>query len=84
MRLIDQYFARYQKHRVSPINCSQSQSTGPVVLDKDGNVTIKIQAKPGAKCNNVTGKEKRFSNLNKDALRVLLDRKNILLALSIV
>lgn len=31
-----------------------SQSTGPVVLDKDGNVTIKIQAKPGAKCNNVT------------------------------
>ncbi|XP_072752973.1 UPF0235 protein C15orf40 homolog [Anoplolepis gracilipes] len=30
------------------------QSTGPVVLNKDGNVTIKIQAKPGAKCNNVT------------------------------
>ncbi|XP_011875365.1 PREDICTED: UPF0235 protein C15orf40 homolog [Vollenhovia emeryi] len=29
-------------------------STGPVVLDKDGNVAIKIQAKPGAKCNNVT------------------------------
>ncbi|XP_012538668.1 UPF0235 protein C15orf40 homolog [Monomorium pharaonis] len=30
-------------------------STGPVVLNKDGNVAIKIQAKPGAKCNNVTG-----------------------------
>ncbi|XP_024884883.1 UPF0235 protein C15orf40 homolog [Temnothorax curvispinosus] len=29
-------------------------STGPVVLNKDGNVSIKIQAKPGAKCNNVT------------------------------
>ncbi|KYQ58633.1 UPF0235 protein C15orf40 like protein [Trachymyrmex zeteki] len=29
-------------------------STGPVVLNKDGNVAIKIQAKPGAKCNNVT------------------------------
>lgn len=29
-------------------------STGPVVLDKDGNVAIKIQAKPGAKCNNIT------------------------------
>ncbi|XP_070164676.1 UPF0235 protein C15orf40 homolog [Polyergus mexicanus] len=30
------------------------RSTGPVILNKDGNVTIKIQAKPGAKCNNVT------------------------------
>ncbi|XP_011697377.1 PREDICTED: UPF0235 protein C15orf40 homolog isoform X1 [Wasmannia auropunctata] len=29
-------------------------STGPVILDKDGNVAIKIQAKPGAKCNNIT------------------------------
>ncbi|KAG5330354.1 CO040 protein, partial [Acromyrmex charruanus] len=29
-------------------------STGSVVLNKDGNVAIKIQAKPGAKCNNVT------------------------------
>jgi len=29
-------------------------STGPVILNKDGNVAIKIQAKPGAKCNNVT------------------------------
>lgn len=34
----------------------QNQSTGPVTLGKDGNVAIKIQAKPGAKCNNVTGK----------------------------
>ncbi|CAL1688046.1 unnamed protein product [Lasius platythorax] len=31
-----------------------NQSTGSVVLNKDGNVVIKIQAKPGAKCNNVT------------------------------
>ncbi|XP_078052997.1 UPF0235 protein C15orf40 homolog [Augochlora pura] len=30
------------------------QSMGPVNLDKDGNVTIKIQAKPGAKHNNIT------------------------------
>jgi len=35
--------------------CLQNQSAGPVTLDKDGNVAIKIQAKPGAKCNNVTG-----------------------------
>lgn len=28
---------------------------GPVGLDKHGNVTIQIQAKPGAKQNNVTG-----------------------------
>lgn len=36
---------------------------GPVALDKDGNVAIKIQAKPGAKCNNITGnkREKYFS-----------------------
>ncbi|KAG7198670.1 hypothetical protein KM043_006025 [Ampulex compressa] len=27
---------------------------GPVSLDKDGNVAIKIQAKPGAKHNNIT------------------------------
>ncbi|GAB1864284.1 UPF0235 protein C15orf40-like protein [Camponotus japonicus] len=33
---------------------TDNQSTGPVVLDKDGNVVIKIQAKPGAKCNNIT------------------------------
>ncbi|XP_050463993.1 UPF0235 protein C15orf40 homolog [Cataglyphis hispanica] len=33
---------------------ADNQSTGPVVLNKDGNVAIKIQAKPGAKCNNVT------------------------------
>ncbi|XP_029160178.1 UPF0235 protein C15orf40 homolog [Nylanderia fulva] len=33
---------------------TDNQSTGPVVLNKDGNVVIKIQAKPGAKCNNVT------------------------------
>ncbi|XP_012226831.1 UPF0235 protein C15orf40 homolog [Linepithema humile] len=31
-----------------------NQSTGPLTLNKDGNVAIKIQAKPGAKCNNVT------------------------------
>ncbi|XP_033334426.1 UPF0235 protein C15orf40 homolog isoform X1 [Megalopta genalis] len=30
------------------------ESKGPVSLDKDGNVTIKIQAKPGAKHNNIT------------------------------
>ncbi|EFN66055.1 UPF0235 protein C15orf40-like protein [Camponotus floridanus] len=33
---------------------TDNQSTGPVVLNKDGNVVIKIQAKPGAKCNNIT------------------------------
>ncbi|EFN79854.1 UPF0235 protein C15orf40-like protein [Harpegnathos saltator] len=34
---------------------TDNQSTGnPVLYDKDGNVTIKIQAKPGAKCNNIT------------------------------
>lgn len=33
---------------------TDNQSTGPVILNKDGNVMIKIQAKPGAKCNNVT------------------------------
>lgn len=33
---------------------TDNQSTGPVTLNKDGNVIIKIQAKPGAKCNNVT------------------------------
>jgi len=38
--------------------CLQDPSTGPVVLNKDGNVAIKIQAKPGAKCNNVTGNTK--------------------------
>lgn len=31
------------------------------MLNKDGNVTIKIQAKPGAKCNNVTGNKKYYS-----------------------
>jgi len=39
-------------------HCLQDPSTGPVVLNKDGNVAIKIQAKPGAKCNNVTGNTK--------------------------
>ncbi|XP_014488863.1 PREDICTED: UPF0235 protein C15orf40 homolog [Dinoponera quadriceps] len=33
---------------------TDNRSTGPVVYDKDGNVAIKIQAKPGAKCNNIT------------------------------
>ncbi|XP_020286181.1 UPF0235 protein C15orf40 homolog [Pseudomyrmex gracilis] len=33
---------------------TNNQSAGPVVLDKNGNVAIKIQAKPGAKCNNIT------------------------------
>lgn len=33
---------------------SDDPSTGPVVLNKAGNVTIKIQAKPGAKCNSIT------------------------------
>ncbi|XP_066585625.1 UPF0235 protein C15orf40 homolog isoform X2 [Prorops nasuta] len=31
-----------------------SESNGPVTLDKDGNVSIKVQAKPGAKQNNIT------------------------------
>ncbi|KAH0949573.1 hypothetical protein HN011_002658 [Eciton burchellii] len=31
-----------------------NQSVGPVTLDKGGNVAIKVQAKPGARCNNVT------------------------------
>jgi len=35
----------------------QNQSVGPVTLDKGGNVAIKVQAKPGARCNNVTGTE---------------------------
>ncbi|KAK1135673.1 hypothetical protein K0M31_000259 [Melipona bicolor] len=30
------------------------ESKGPISLDKSGNVTIKIQAKPGAKHNNIT------------------------------
>ncbi|XP_050582246.1 UPF0235 protein C15orf40 homolog [Bombus affinis] len=30
------------------------ESKGPISLDKNGNVTIKIQAKPGAKHNNIT------------------------------
>ncbi|KAL6266257.1 hypothetical protein P5V15_003117 [Pogonomyrmex californicus] len=33
---------------------ADTSSTGSVVLNKDGNVVIKIQAKPGAKCNNIT------------------------------
>jgi hypothetical protein len=41
------YFMRYL----------QNQSVGPVTLDKGGNVAIKVQAKPGARCNNVTGTE---------------------------
>lgn len=45
--------------KLSPLtHCLQDPSTGPVVLNKDGNVAIKIQAKPGAKCNNVTGNTK--------------------------
>lgn len=32
-----------------------------MVLNKDGNVVIKIQAKPGAKCNNITGNKKYHS-----------------------
>lgn len=33
---------------------SEPESRGPVALDKTGNVTIKIQAKPGAKQNSIT------------------------------
>ncbi|CAK9818755.1 UPF0235 protein C15orf40 homolog [Anthophora plagiata] len=33
---------------------TKEESKGPICVDKDGNVTIKIQAKPGAKHNNVT------------------------------
>ncbi|EZA62610.1 hypothetical protein X777_10241, partial [Ooceraea biroi] len=32
----------------------QTQSMESVALDKNGHVAIKIQAKPGAKCNNIT------------------------------
>lgn len=44
-------------------HCLQDPSTGPVVLNKDGNVAIKIQAKPGAKCNNITG-NKKYCSIN--------------------
>lgn len=61
---------------------AQDPSTGPVVLDKDGNVAIKIQAKPGAKCNNITGNKKyRTIDFHKRALgsssvyRILRNRK---------
>ncbi|KYM94307.1 UPF0235 protein C15orf40 like protein [Cyphomyrmex costatus] len=40
--------------KTSKVTGTDDPSTGPVVLNKDGNVAIKIQAKPGAKCNNVT------------------------------
>ncbi|KZC09973.1 UPF0235 protein C15orf40 like protein [Dufourea novaeangliae] len=33
---------------------ANEEAKGPVGLDKSGNVTIKIQAKPGAKHNNIT------------------------------
>jgi len=33
---------------------ADSPAAGPVSLDKDGNVVIKIRAKPGAKHNNIT------------------------------
>ncbi|XP_032686798.1 UPF0235 protein C15orf40 homolog [Odontomachus brunneus] len=33
---------------------TDNQSTGPVAYNKEGNIAIKIQAKPGAKCNNIT------------------------------
>lgn len=32
----------------------EQETKGPVGLDKNGNVTIKVQAKPGAKHNNIT------------------------------
>ncbi|XP_066585618.1 UPF0235 protein C15orf40 homolog isoform X1 [Prorops nasuta] len=37
-----------------PTVSENNQSNGPVTLDKDGNVSIKVQAKPGAKQNNIT------------------------------
>ena len=37
------------------IKIFQAIPQGPITLDKNGNVAIKIQAKPGAKHNNVTG-----------------------------
>ncbi|XP_033212566.1 UPF0235 protein C15orf40 homolog isoform X2 [Belonocnema kinseyi] len=38
---------------------------GPITLDKSGNVSIKIQAKPGAKHNNVTGLRKSDVSLER-------------------
>lgn len=35
-----------------------------MVLGKNGNVTIKIQAKPGAKCNNITGKKEHLFSIS--------------------
>lgn len=40
--------------KTQKVAASGSESRGPVALDKAGNVTIKIQAKPGAKHNSIT------------------------------
>ncbi|XP_003728665.2 UPF0235 protein C15orf40 homolog [Strongylocentrotus purpuratus] len=42
---------------VSSVASSASSSSGPVMMKKDGSISISIQAKPGAKHNGITGIE---------------------------
>jgi hypothetical protein len=43
-------------NQTKPANNASNQDIYPVNLDKSGNLTIKIHAKPGAKINSITGK----------------------------
>lgn len=40
--------------------------TGPITIDKSGGIVIKINAKPGAKFNNITGNYKILLNNKKN------------------
>lgn len=42
--------------QVQDVKSETSQATGPITVDKSGSVVIKINAKPGAKNNNITGR----------------------------
>jgi len=44
---------------------SETVQTGPITVDKSGDVVIKINAKPGAKNNNITGTSCIYYNINK-------------------
>lgn len=41
--------------QVQEIKSDASQTPGPITIDKSGSIVIKINAKPGAKNNNITG-----------------------------
>jgi len=43
----------------------ETVQTGPITVDKSGDVVIKINAKPGAKNNNITGTSCIYYNINK-------------------